>query len=94
VTFTDGRTEHVQAGHTAFIPALEVNTQAPFTWNTTFSNVDCHGRDSPTWKKRSEDLEKCLPEAQRSTFAAEITLEEGNVVQKGMLFFIYAPILN
>jgi hypothetical protein len=37
-------------------------------------------------KKRAEDMEKCLPEAQRSTFAAEVTLEEGNVVRKGTVF--------
>jgi hypothetical protein len=86
VTFTDGRTEHVRAGHTAFVPAAEVNVQAPFTWNTTFKDSSCRSAESPMSKKRAEDMEKCLPEAQRSTFAAEITLEEGNVVRKGTVF--------
>ncbi|KAJ7931704.1 hypothetical protein B0H13DRAFT_831225 [Mycena leptocephala] len=94
VTFTDGRTEHVQAGHTAFIPALEVNTQPLFTWNTTFTDSSCRWGESLESKRRAEDTERCLPEAQRSTFAAEITLEEGNVVRKGMHFPISAMILN
>ncbi|KAJ7933832.1 hypothetical protein B0H13DRAFT_683881 [Mycena leptocephala] len=86
VTFADGRTEHVQAGHTAFVPASEeVAALAPFTWNTTFtvSKCDWSRGDSPASKKRANNMERCLPEAQRSTFAAEITLEEGNVVRKG-----------
>jgi hypothetical protein len=86
VTFTDGRTEHVPAGHTAFIPALEVNTQAPFTWNTTFTHSSCSREEFPELKKRAEDTERCLPEAERSIFAAEITLEEGNVLKKGIHF--------
>jgi len=64
---------------------LEVNTQAPFTWNTTFTDSSCRWGESPESKRRAEDTERCLPEAQRSTFAAEITLEEGNVVRKGQL---------
>jgi hypothetical protein len=73
---------------------LEVNTQAPFTWNTTFTDISCSWEESPESKKRAEDMKRCLPEAQRSTFAAEITLEEGNVVRKGMYFLISAMILN
>ncbi|KAJ7322829.1 hypothetical protein DFH08DRAFT_888012 [Mycena albidolilacea] len=85
VTFVDGRTEDVSAGHTTFIPSSQVNSpQTPFTWNGTFvdARYKCRG-DSPQWKKYNEDFEKCLPEAQRSSFVAEITLEEGNVVQRG-----------
>ncbi|KAJ7848696.1 hypothetical protein B0H13DRAFT_72388 [Mycena leptocephala] len=93
VTFTDGRTEHVQAGHTAFIPALEVDTQPPFTWNTTFTDSSCSWEEFPQSKKRAEDTERCLPVAERSIFTAEITLGEGNVVRKGMHFPISA-ILN
>lgn len=76
-----------------FIPALEVNTQAPFTWNTTFTDSSCRWGESPE-SRRAEDTERCLPEAHRSTFAAEITLEEGNIVRKGMHFPISTMILN
>ncbi|KAJ7016019.1 hypothetical protein C8F04DRAFT_622358 [Mycena alexandri] len=54
----------------------------PFIANQTFADFDC-GRDSLAVKERAEQLENCLPEAQRSTFIAEITLEAGNVVQLG-----------
>ncbi|KAJ6572262.1 hypothetical protein B0H19DRAFT_1256158 [Mycena capillaripes] len=85
VTFVDGRTEDVSAGHTTFIPTSQVNSpQTPFTWNGTFVDArsKCRG-NSPHQKKYYKDFEKCLPEAQRSSFVAEITLEEGNVIQRG-----------
>ncbi|KAJ7137754.1 hypothetical protein C8R44DRAFT_336294 [Mycena epipterygia] len=77
VRYTDGRTVDVPAGYTTFIPEGSVlPTTTPFSWNTTF--VDPCGGDF-----RDTELEKCLPSTQRSEFVAEITLEEGNVVQKG-----------
>ncbi|KAJ7669012.1 hypothetical protein B0H17DRAFT_216551 [Mycena rosella] len=39
-------------------------------------------------------LERCLPEAGRSEFVAEITLEEGNVVQKGWFDDCIAELLD
>jgi hypothetical protein len=42
-------------------------------------------------RKHDKDLEKCLPEAQRSVFRAEINLKEGNVVEKGTHFVHVAP---
>ncbi|KAJ7602198.1 hypothetical protein DFH06DRAFT_1488854 [Mycena polygramma] len=87
VTFTDGRTKDVLAGHTTFVPsALTVPEKTPFTWNTTFALADsdqCGTTDSPVMKKRAEELENCLPAAQHSKFVAEITLEDGNTVQTG-----------
>jgi hypothetical protein len=92
VRFTNGRTEDVLAGHATFVPALQtVNAKAHFKWNTTFTDSDCYNGDYLAQKKRSEDMEKCLPEAERSIFVAEITLEEGNVVQKGMRVLCTAP---
>ncbi|KAF7356415.1 hypothetical protein MVEN_00974300 [Mycena venus] len=86
VTFTDGHTQDVAAGYTAFIPSSsQMNVPAPFTWSSTFEDSECRDNGSPAWNKRAEDLEKCLPEADRSSFAAEITLEEGNVLQRGRL---------
>ncbi|KAF7356413.1 hypothetical protein MVEN_00974100 [Mycena venus] len=84
VTFIDGRTEDVPAGRTTFVPSSQTNPQQmPRTWNVTFEDSDCRRDTSPTMKKRDEDLEKCLPEVHRSAFAAEITLDEGTVAQKG-----------
>lgn len=95
MTFVDGRTEDVLAGHTTFIPSLQASSpQTPFTWNGTFVDDNYNSKcrdDSPQSKKRAEDFEKCLPEAQRSSFVAEITLEEGNVVQRGMHLLARLP---
>ncbi|KAJ7809051.1 hypothetical protein B0H14DRAFT_2867794 [Mycena olivaceomarginata] len=83
VTFTDGRTENVPAGHTAFIPSSQPHVQAPFTRNSTFEYLNLCEMDDLVSRKHDKDLEKCLPEAQRSVFRAEINLAEGNVVEKG-----------
>ncbi|KAJ7140285.1 hypothetical protein C8R43DRAFT_1018130 [Mycena crocata] len=88
VTFTDRRIVEVPAGHTAFVPASHASaTKTPFTWNATFYDPEQSGCPShdPATKKRTEEMEKCLPVGQRSQFTAEITLEEGNIVQKGRL---------
>ncbi|KAJ6581801.1 hypothetical protein B0H19DRAFT_1251967 [Mycena capillaripes] len=84
VTFTDGRTEDVLAGHTTFVPSPPASIKvAPISWNVTFMDFTCNREDdSPASKKHAEELERCLPEAKRSVFIAEITLEEGTVVQK------------
>ncbi|KAJ7484339.1 hypothetical protein FB451DRAFT_1232194 [Mycena latifolia] len=87
VTFTDGHTAEVPAGYTTFVPMVHASAaRKPFTWNTTFEQNQCgvDSNSSPQEKKRVEDLERCLPEAQRSSFFAEITLEEGNVVKRGL----------
>ncbi|KAJ6527268.1 hypothetical protein DFH09DRAFT_164284 [Mycena vulgaris] len=85
VTFTDGRTVDVPAGYTTFIPTVHASAaKTPFSWNTTFGEAPRCGDETPDQKKRTEDLEKCLPKAQRSTYVAEITLDEGNVVQAGL----------
>ncbi|KAJ6581822.1 hypothetical protein B0H19DRAFT_1251986 [Mycena capillaripes] len=85
VKFTDGYTEDVLAGHTTFVPSPPVSIErAPVSWNITFADFACDWeRDSPLLKKGAEDLERCLPEAERSVFVAEITLEDGTVVKKG-----------
>ncbi|KAJ7484340.1 hypothetical protein FB451DRAFT_1232200 [Mycena latifolia] len=84
VTFTDGHAAEVPAGYTTFVPIVHASAaQKPFTWNMTFEQNQCWV-DSPLEKKHAEDLERCLPEAQRSSFVAEITLEEGNVVKRGL----------
>ncbi|KAJ7656286.1 hypothetical protein DFH06DRAFT_1199134 [Mycena polygramma] len=83
VTFADGRIEDVPAGHTTFVPSFRNRMQqAPFTWTTTFKALHCYD-DPAQSKRRADEMEKCLPEAQRSVFVGEITLEEGNVVQTG-----------
>ncbi|KAJ7269739.1 hypothetical protein C8J57DRAFT_1227447 [Mycena rebaudengoi] len=61
VTFSDGRTVDVPAGYTTFQPAAPTrSTQAPFTWNVTFTEVRM---ESPY---HGNELERCLPKAQRS----------------------------
>lgn len=70
----------VPAGHTTFVPeGYVLPTTTPFSWNTTFVDP-CGGNFQDL------ELEKCLPSTQRSEFVAEITLEEGNVVQKGRFY--------
>ncbi|KAJ7742977.1 hypothetical protein B0H14DRAFT_3167603 [Mycena olivaceomarginata] len=84
VTFVDGRTENVLAGHTTFVPSSRgAIQQTPLTQHTAFETPDCRREDSPASKKHAEDLERCLPESQRSAFIAEIHLEEGNIVYQG-----------
>ncbi|KAJ6456122.1 hypothetical protein C8R45DRAFT_1222247 [Mycena sanguinolenta] len=85
VKFTDGRTENVLAGHTAFVPASEDDIQGivPFTQRTVFEESKRTRLDDPASRKRTEEPERCLPESQRSTFFAEISLEDGKVVHKG-----------
>ncbi|KAJ6519165.1 hypothetical protein C8R45DRAFT_14065 [Mycena sanguinolenta] len=83
-SFTDGRTEYVLAGHSTFVPVSQAGAQpGPYTGSTTFEESKCTRPDNPESKKRTEDLERCLPESQRSAFSAEIFLEDGNVVHKG-----------
>ncbi|KAJ6545418.1 hypothetical protein B0H19DRAFT_1238291 [Mycena capillaripes] len=78
VTFTDGRTVDVPAGHTTFIPADHSNpTKMPSSWNATFKD--------PCNELQDRELDRCLPKDERSEFVAEVTLDEGNVVQKGSL---------
>ncbi|KAJ6519163.1 hypothetical protein C8R45DRAFT_1065937 [Mycena sanguinolenta] len=84
VKFTDGRTEYVLAGHSTFVPVSQAGAQpGPYTGSTTFEESKCIRPDNPESKKRTEDLERCLPESQRSAFSAEIFLADGNVVHKG-----------
>ncbi|KAJ7931781.1 hypothetical protein B0H13DRAFT_1857748 [Mycena leptocephala] len=49
----------------------------PSSWNVTFKE--------PCEEFQSRDLEKCLPKDERSGFIAEVTPENGNIVQKGRL---------
>ncbi|KAJ6527274.1 hypothetical protein DFH09DRAFT_1187083 [Mycena vulgaris] len=85
VTFTDGRIVDVPAGYTTFIPTVHTSAaKTPFSWNTTFGEAPRCGDETADQKKHAEDFEKCLPKAQRSTFVAEITLDEGNIVQAGL----------
>ncbi|KAJ7232069.1 hypothetical protein C8J57DRAFT_1384051 [Mycena rebaudengoi] len=85
VTFTDGRIVEVPAGHTTFVPTFPArSTQAPFTWNVTFTDAEANA-ESPQQVKRLEELERCLPKAQRSTFIGEITLDEGKIMRRGQL---------
>ncbi|KAJ6619955.1 hypothetical protein B0H10DRAFT_1131597 [Mycena sp. CBHHK59/15] len=83
VTYTDGRVEKVPAGYTTFVPASSTRpTKTPFTGNTTFREPLCRNIDSLEQKKRDAELNRCLP-APRSTFVAEVTFEEGNIIQRG-----------
>lgn len=76
MTFTDGRTVNVPAGHTTFVPADHVKpTKMPSSWNATFKD-QCD-------EILNRELDRCLPKDERSKFVAEVTLDKGNVVQKG-----------
>ncbi|KAJ6592390.1 hypothetical protein B0H19DRAFT_1364943 [Mycena capillaripes] len=78
VTFTDGRIVDVPAGHTTFFPVFNGSpTKTPSSWNTTFKN--------PCEEHQDRKLDRCLPKDQRSEFVAEVTLEEGNIIQLGRL---------
>ncbi|KAJ7732975.1 hypothetical protein B0H16DRAFT_1580230 [Mycena metata] len=78
VTFTDGRTVDVPAGHTTFVPVDHVDrTKMPFSWNATFKD--------PCAQRQDRELDRCLPKDERSEFVAAVTLDEGNVVEKGNL---------
>ncbi|KAJ7348048.1 hypothetical protein DFH08DRAFT_1080204 [Mycena albidolilacea] len=78
MTFTDGRTVNVPAGHTTFVPADHANpTKMPSSWNATFKD--------PCDDILNRELDRCLPKDERSEFVAEVTLDEGNVIQKGSL---------
>jgi hypothetical protein len=95
VRFVDGHTEEVLAGHTTFVPSSQsAAQQAPFTWRTAFKDPDCKRDDTPASKKHAEDLERCLPESQRSAFMVEIHLEEGNIVQQGKYIYTVHFLLN
>ncbi|KAJ7716143.1 hypothetical protein B0H16DRAFT_1801813 [Mycena metata] len=83
VTFVDGRTVDVLAGHTTFKPSVPMSArQAPLSHNVQLAHSACKN-DHPSSKKRAESLENCLPEAERSVFVAELTLNDGNIVQQG-----------
>ncbi|KAK7025123.1 hypothetical protein R3P38DRAFT_3194049 [Favolaschia claudopus] len=89
ITFSDGHTENILAGYTAFIPSSGTDAgyqppSAPFTRNVTFENP-CTG-DNPRQKEREQMIEKCLPRDQRSVFAAEVTVESGKTVAQGLSF--------
>ena len=84
VKFTDGRSTDIPAGHTNFVPTYSVpGSKTPFTWNATLESRERDNSDLPATKKRLADRERCLPEALRSVFIADVTLEGGNVVQRG-----------
>ncbi|KAJ7749019.1 hypothetical protein DFH07DRAFT_829387 [Mycena maculata] len=86
VNFTDGRMVDLPAGHTNFVPtSAPLQERRPFSWNTTFTVEDgCRNHDNlPQSGERSATMERCLPEELRSVFVAEVTLDEGNVVQRG-----------
>ncbi|KAJ7226698.1 hypothetical protein GGX14DRAFT_417156 [Mycena pura] len=85
VNFTDGRTVDLRAGHTTFVPISPKPLPAPipFTWNATFSENEHCQQDLPQNQKASEVRERCLPENLRSVFVAEVTLEDGNTIQRG-----------
>ncbi|KAJ6495180.1 hypothetical protein C8R45DRAFT_1133466 [Mycena sanguinolenta] len=85
VNFTDGRTVHLPAGHTTFRPtSTRPLAPTPSSWNQTFSmHHETCTADLPQNKEALDRREKCLPESLRSSFIAEITLEDGNVVQRG-----------
>ncbi|KAK7025122.1 hypothetical protein R3P38DRAFT_3269847 [Favolaschia claudopus] len=83
VTFTDGHTENILAGYTAFIQSSKTNASrsAPFTRNVTFETT-CTD-DNPRKKGQEQRIEKCLPKEQRSVFVAEVTLQSGETVAQG-----------
>ncbi|KAJ7477289.1 hypothetical protein B0H11DRAFT_2030589 [Mycena galericulata] len=84
VSFTDGRTVNVPAGHTNFVPVSAPVEIKPFTLNATFRDQDdCGDPEQPNAKKLRSDMERCLPEELRSAFYAEVTLDKGNVIQRG-----------
>lgn len=84
VNFTDGRTIEVPAGHTNFVPtSLALRPKTPFSWNVTFVEHEPGCEQLPS--RQLDDRRRCLPEEFRSVFTAEVTLEEGNVVQPGKL---------
>ncbi|KAJ7491927.1 hypothetical protein FB451DRAFT_511911 [Mycena latifolia] len=91
VTFIDGRTVDVLAGHTTFVPTIHASTeQTPFIWKTTLNRktilhdvLSICGNSHPEIKSQIEEFERCFPEAERTEFGIEITLEDGNVVQRG-----------
>jgi S-adenosylmethionine synthetase len=47
----------------------------PSSWNATFKD-QCD-------EILNRELDRCLPKDERSKFVAEVTLDKGNVVQKG-----------
>ncbi|KAJ7248675.1 hypothetical protein C8J57DRAFT_1475427 [Mycena rebaudengoi] len=84
VNFTDGRTIEVPAGHTNFVPTSPaLRPKIPFSWNVTFVEHEPGCEQLPS--RQLDDRRRCLPEEFRSVFTAEVTLEEGNVVQPGTL---------
>ncbi|KAF7361152.1 hypothetical protein MSAN_01147000 [Mycena sanguinolenta] len=85
VNFTDGRTVDLRAGYTTFSPAFlkPSVTTTPFKWTGTFEEKEGCSKDLPQTRKTLDDRERCLPGDLRSVFVAEVTLEDGNVIQRG-----------
>ncbi|KAJ6490160.1 hypothetical protein DFH09DRAFT_1208862 [Mycena vulgaris] len=84
VNFTDGRTVDLPAGYTTFVPTSPAPPpKTAFTWNATFTENKPGCEELPSeWL---DNVKKCLPEELRSLFTAEVTLEEGNIIQRGEL---------
>ncbi|KAJ7136543.1 hypothetical protein C8R43DRAFT_1203261 [Mycena crocata] len=84
INLSDGRTVEVPAGHTNFVPTSPPPPpQTPFSWNMTFAEHEPGREQLPS--RQLDDLRRCPPEESRSVFTAEVTLEQGNVVQGGSI---------
>ncbi|KAJ7067834.1 hypothetical protein C8F01DRAFT_1115903 [Mycena amicta] len=86
VTFQDGHTVELPAGHTNFRPtfALPHASPQPFIWNTSLEERSHQVKDSlPDADKYQDKVDKCLPPVSRASFAAEVIIEEGSVFRVG-----------
>jgi hypothetical protein len=71
VTFSSGRIVEVPAGYTTFVPApADLSPAMTFVSSVPFRDEDCHRQQND-----------CIS---HQHFAAEVTLESGNVVTQGM----------
>nr|GAT46186.1 predicted protein [Mycena chlorophos] len=90
VTFTDGRIVDVPAGRTNFRTAFErpapatiqepVQMTVPFEDQSHYTSAEL---ELPHNRKWTETEERCLPKANRTTFVADVTLEDGGVYRIG-----------
>ncbi|KAJ6452262.1 hypothetical protein C8R45DRAFT_1041062 [Mycena sanguinolenta] len=82
VNFTDGRTVNLRAGYTTFSPTFPKPsaTTTPFKWTGTFEEKEGCSKGLPQTRKT---LDECLPGDLRSVFVAEVTLDDGNIIQRG-----------
>ncbi|KAJ6452260.1 hypothetical protein C8R45DRAFT_1223588 [Mycena sanguinolenta] len=85
VNFTDGRTVELRAGYTTFSPTFlkPFATTTPFKWTGTFEEKEGCSKDLPQTRKTLDNRERCLPADLRSVFVAEVTLDDGNIIQRG-----------